>query len=58
LSSIQGFSDKAIYNRKGYTQWETKAARRIKARVRNKRKANRISRQKRSSINNPKGSSN
>jgi hypothetical protein len=37
-----------IEKRKGCTQWETKAARRIRTRVRNRRIGNRNKRQKRS----------
>ena len=40
--------EKMIDNRKGCTQWETKAARRIRTIVRNRRKVNRNKRQKRS----------
>ena len=38
-------------NRKGCAQWEIKAVRRIKTKVRNKRKINRKKTQKRSRIN-------
>jgi len=40
--------------RKGVTQWETKAGKRIRTRVRNRRQANRSKRQKRSRISNRK----
>jgi len=36
-----------IDNRKGCTRWETKEARRIRTRIRNRRKGNRNKRQKR-----------
>ena len=39
---------KVVDNRKGCTQWETKAARRIRTKVRNRSKGNRIKRQKKS----------
>jgi len=41
-------SEKMINNRKGCTPWETKAARRIRTRVRNRRKGNRNKMQERS----------